>query len=147
MLSKNVGTGWVRIMAIALKGRIMWRTKAPFHVQLELEKEPPPLEPRECNIRGTVVKVFRSDGRLRVGDHVEFKLWICEPRDAPTGPAYTNRSSFMAASYIEAYLTGTPPLCRLAAYEFALLSAPSDGPVMNVEQLERLWQLFDGSVG
>jgi hypothetical protein len=44
----------------------------------------------------------------------------------------------MVASHIEAYLTGNPPLCRLAAYEFTLLSAPTNEPVMSVQQLERL---------
>jgi hypothetical protein len=129
----------VRIMVIPLKGRIRWRNEAPFHVQLELQKDPsPPLEPRQFKVRGTVVRVFRSDGRLSIGDSVEFNLWICEPRDAPTGPAHTNRSSFMAASHLEAYLTGNPPLCRLAAYEFTLLSVPTNQPVMSVEQIERL---------
>jgi hypothetical protein len=72
------------IMVIPWHERIMWRVKAPFHVQLKLQKEPPPqLAPRESNIRGAVVRVFRGDGRLRVGDQVEFKLWICEPSEVP----------------------------------------------------------------
>jgi hypothetical protein len=40
---------------------------------------------------------------------------------------------------MKAYLEGTPPSCQLAAYEFTLLQAPTTLPVMNVDDLERLY--------
>jgi hypothetical protein len=39
---------------------------------------------------------------------------------------------------MEAYLYGTPPDCELAAYEFEIITAPSEQPTMNVEQLKEL---------
>jgi hypothetical protein len=44
----------------------------------------------------------------------------------------------MQATHIEAYLYGSPPDCKLAAYEFAILSAPTDEPSMTDAQLEEL---------
>ena len=39
---------------------------------------------------------------------------------------------------MEAYLTGTPPKCDLAAYELSVIDAPSDLPLLTPEQLEEL---------
>jgi hypothetical protein len=44
----------------------------------------------------------------------------------------------MQATHVEAYLHGDPPDCKLAAYEFAVISAPFDEPSMTVEQLQKL---------
>jgi hypothetical protein len=40
----------------------------------------------------------------------------------------------MQACHIEAYLHGNPPNCELAAYEFELISAPTDQPSMSEEE-------------
>jgi hypothetical protein len=132
-------------MAIAPEGRLWWRQVAPFHVQLELKKDSGESQvPRgQVRVDGCVVRVFRSDGRLALGDRVGFKLWVCQSGDEPTGPAYVYHEDFIRATHMEAYLHGTPPDCELAAYEFAILSAPSDEPTMNVRQLERLLAGFE----
>ena len=126
-------------MAIALEGRVKWRMTAPYHVQLQLDQKPQSLKvPSTILLQGTVVRAFRSDGRLRCGDRVGFSIWVCQPGDELTGPAFAHYEEFMQASHVEVYLHGNPPNCELAAYEFALISAPTDRPSMTVAQLEEL---------
>ena len=126
-------------MAIALEGRLHWRMTAPYHVQLQLDKETEPLRvPSTIVVQGTVVRVFRSDTRLSCGDRVGFKIWICQPGDEPTGPAFVYCKPFMQATHVEVYLHGNPPSCELAAYEFALISVPTDQPTMSVAELQDL---------
>ena len=126
-------------MTMGLKGRINARTTAPYHVQITLEgKSEPSRSPSKVVLQGRVVRVFRSDGRLGCGDLVAFKLWVCHPGDEPTGPAFIYYGPFMKATHLEAYLYGTPPDCQLGAYEFAVLSAPTDEPTMSVAQLLEL---------
>jgi hypothetical protein len=126
-------------MAIALEGRVKLRMTAPYHVQLQVDQKAQPLKvPSTIVLQGKVVRVFRSDGRLRCGDRVGFKIWIGQPGDEPTGPAFVYYKQFMQASHVEVYLHGNPPDCELAAYEFVLISAPTDRPSMTVAQLEEL---------
>ena len=125
-------------MAISWEERLKWRKTAPFHVQLQLTELTERLKaPSETIVRGTLVRVFRTDGRLRTGDPVAFKLWVCEPGNEPTGPAFIYLSAFVQARYLEAYLYGDPPKLELAAYEFAVLPFPSDAPRLTVEELHR----------
>jgi hypothetical protein len=122
---------------IALEGRLQWRKTAPFHVQIELQKSSMQFRvPSPVEIRGRVVRVFRTDGRLAPGDDVTFALWVCRPREEPTGPAYVYEDDFVQATHMEVYLHGSPPKCELAAYEFTLLNGVSDEPTMSVAQLE-----------
>ena len=131
-------------MAIPLQGRLEWRRTAPFHVQLELEK-PEDLQrvAGQIQVQGRAVRVFRTDGRLAVGDRVAFPLWVCDAGDVPTGPAYIYYDTFMAASYMEAYLGGNPPELWLAAYEFSVIRAPSDEPTLTPRELEEWLGQFD----
>jgi hypothetical protein len=131
-------------MAIPLEARLKWRRTAPFHVQLEVER--PQSNKRvtgDTQIQGRIVRIFRTDGRLAVGDRFAFPLWVCRAGDEPTGPAYIYYDDFMEASYIEAYLCGNPPECSLAAYEFGVISAPSDKPTLTPRELEELLEQFD----
>jgi hypothetical protein len=124
---------------IALEGRLKWRLTAPFHVQLQLKK---PLSiPRvagDVQVQGRVVRVFRTDGRLALGDCVGFVVFACNPGDEPTGPAYIYLDDLTKARYMEIYLYGDPPECELAAYEFTLVSGPSDEPLLTPRELEML---------
>jgi hypothetical protein len=131
---------------IPLQGRLESRRTAPFHVQLELEKTQKIRRvPDDVRIQGRSIRVFRTDGRLAVGDRVEFTLWVCRPGDEPTGPAYIDYDDFVAASYMEAYLYGDPPACELAAYEFAVIAGPSEAPTLTQHELEALLGHFDGA--
>ena len=130
-------SGWA--MSISLEGRIASRMSAPYHVQLELDQKAAPVEvPSIVVVQGRVVRLFRSDSRLKSGDRLGFKIWVCQPGDEPTGPAFVYYKEFMSASYVEVYLHGNPPNCELAAYEFALISAPTDQPSMTIAQLQEL---------
>ena len=124
-------------MSKSLEGRLRWRRTAPFHVQLELDQVwDPERASGEIPVNGLVVRVFRADGRLDVGDHIEFPLYVCHKGDEPTGPAFIYADALARAVYMEAYLAGTPPKCELVAYEFCVLDAPSDRPVMTPTKLE-----------
>ena len=125
---------------IPFEGRVKWRMTAPYHVQLQLERKSAPSRvPSEMVVQGHVVRVFRGDGLVAPGDLVAFRLWICQPGDEPTGPAFIYYEPFMHATHIEAYLHGTPPDCKLAGYEFEVIRAPSDKPIMSVGQLQELY--------
>ena len=123
-------------MSISIHGRLMARNDAPFHLQMTLE--PRQNAHGESALTGKVVRVFRTDGRLAEGDEISFGIYICRPGDEPTGPAYIHEEALGRAAFVEAYLFGTPPSCTLAAYEFTLLNAPTDQPIMNSEELEQL---------
>jgi len=130
-------------MAIPFEGRLEVRLTAPFHVQIELEKwQNIQGVAGDTEVRGRVVRVFRTDGRLPVGDPVAFTLWACDPGDEPTGPAYIYFDDLMTASYVEAYLYGDPPKCKLGAYEFGVIPAPSDEPTLTARELEGLLARF-----
>jgi hypothetical protein len=88
-------------------------------------------------VHGVVVRVFRTDGRLNAGDRVEFPLWVCRRGDQPTGEVFIFEDAFSRAEYFEAYLTGIPPKCGIAAYEFCVIDAPSDRPVLMPYELEQ----------
>jgi hypothetical protein len=123
-------------MAISTKGRLAARRTAPFHIQMALETRA--VERGRAQIAGKVVRVFRTDGRLAEGSNVGFEIWVCQPGDEPTGPAYIYADTLAKASFLEAYLRGTPPACELAAYEFTAVDAPTDQPVLNPAELEEL---------
>ena len=124
-------------MAIPLEGRLWWRKTAPFHVQLELEKSQ--TMPCITRFQGRAIRVFRTDGRLAIGDHVAFAIWVCQPGDEPTGPAYIYFDEFLRATHIEAYLHGAPPEFELAAYEFSVIDAPSEQPYLTIGELENMF--------
>jgi hypothetical protein len=48
----------------------------------------------------------------------------------------------MRARYLEAYLYGSPPDCKLAAYEFGVVGAPSEGPTLKSGELRTRWWQF-----
>lgn len=131
-------------MAIPIQGRLTAREQAPFHLQMTFE--PRTSHRGESELVGKVVRVFRTDGRLLEGDEVSFPIHVCRSGDEPTGLAYIYEDAVARATFVEAYLFGTPPSCELAAYEFTLINAPTDQPVMNLEELEELLR-YVGSQG
>ena len=124
---------------IALEGRLKWRQIAPFHVQLQLEKLlSTPRVAGDVQVQGSAVRVFRTDGRLALRDRVGFVIFACNPGDEPTGPAYIYVDDLTKAQYMEVYLYGDPPECKLAAYEFTVVGGPSDEPLLTPHDLEVL---------
>jgi len=126
-------------MAISLESRIFGRRTSPFHVQLQLDKSAViPPSPRRHFIRGQVVRVFRSNGDLGLGDNVAFEIWMCNPGGEPTGPAFIYRDALLRALYLEVHLDGEPPHCGLVGYELAVVDAPTEEPKLTAEQLEQV---------
>jgi hypothetical protein len=60
------------------------------------------VERGEAQIVGTVVRVFRTDGQLTEGGRVTFAIWVCQPGDEPTGPAYIYGDDLAKAFFMEA---------------------------------------------
>ena len=123
-------------MAISIHGRLAARREAPFHIQMAVEARS--VVRCEAQIAGRVVRVFRTDGRLEEGDGITWAIWVCRPGDEPTGPAYIYGDDLARASFIEAYLIGTPPACELAAYEYTLIDSPTERAVLSPAELEEL---------
>ena len=123
-------------MAIPIQARLTARREAPFHIQMAVEKRA--VVRGEAQITGKVVRVFRTNGRLEEGDNIAWPIWVCQPGDEPTGAAYIYGDDLARASFIEAYLWGTPPACELAAYEFTLIDTPTEQPVLSPAELEKL---------
>ena len=122
-------------MAIALEGRVKARREAQLHVQLELINLPAGCPESVVSIQGRITTVFRGQALARPGSVVEFPLWVCSSDNEPTGPAFVYYDRLMAATHMEAYLYGSPPKCKLAAYEFALIGGPSTTPVLSESDL------------
>lgn len=126
-------------MSIPFEGRVQARRGAQLHVQLKLTSIPARCPNREVDIEGRVINVFRGQALLQPGALVSFPIWVVRRGGEPTGPAFVYHDALVAASHVEAYLEGTPPSCRLAAYEFTLLQAPTPIPAMSVDDLERMY--------
>ena len=117
-----------------LDRRIDFRRTAPFHLQVQLETDSESL--RHILVHGHVVRVFRSDGRIVLGDRIAFRLWVCERGKEPTGEAYVYRDEFGRSTHMELYLHGSPPKWEIVGYEFMLLDSPSESPHMTLRDLE-----------
>ena len=137
--------GIITNMAIPWEGRIHWRQTAPFHIQIELDHEAIRLELSKeymrwdgARIEGRVVRLFRSDKRLKLGDPVSFRIYVCVPGRGPVGQAWISNEELTRATHVEIYLHGDPPECELAAYEYIFLEdGPTNPPLMSVAQLEQ----------
>ena len=127
-------------MAVPLSGHLAARERARYHVQLELHPVPDGFRtPSEIPVSGRVVRVFRSDGTLAVGDGVWFKvhvhrgdLWGIAP-----GGSATHYDRIRSAKYVEAYLNGCPPECQSPLDEWQIIESPSDHPQVTVTQLQQ----------
>jgi hypothetical protein len=128
-------------MSIPLNGRLHWRHKAPFHIQMAITEILSDSDKRyfsNTRIEGTAVKVFRTDGRLAIGDYIAIYLYVCHPGNEPTGPAFVYDKDLENAEYMEAYLVGDPPKYGIAGYEFDIISAPTEQPTLTPRELEEL---------
>jgi hypothetical protein len=87
-----------------------------------------------------VVRVFRSDATLAVGDGVWFKVHVYRGDlsfFAPGGSAI-HYDTIRSAKYVEAYLNGCPPECHSPLDEWQIIESPSDHPQVTVTLLEQL---------
>jgi len=98
-------------MAIFYLGCWRARVGARFHVQVELSGLPSDLQtPAAIPVQGCVVRIFRGDSSLSIGDTLAFHVNVCRRDDRiPCGPAYMLYDEFLRARYLEIFLNGTPP--------------------------------------
>ena len=114
-------------MAIAYHYRLEARREARFHVQVQVTRiEPVSHTPAEVPIKARVVRVFRSDSTLRVGDEVMFSMRAYRQDDyVPPGPPFMIYEKLMRGNYMEVYLNGDPPQCRVPWDECVILDRPT----------------------
>jgi len=124
-------------MAIDAKTRLKARREAPYHVQIEIGELPPEIKtPSAVPIMGQAVRVFKSDGKLKVGERVNFTVRVFRETDlVPPGSAYLLEDALRHAAYMEAFLNGPPPQFDLVLDERTLLDAPTAEPVMSSTEL------------
>jgi hypothetical protein len=80
-----------------------------------------------------VLKVYRSDGTLKVGDCVNFAEYVMREGDEIPcgGTRWKRHDEVWNARYLEAFLNGEPPSCEVALCQSVMLSAPTDCPQMD----------------
>ena len=134
-------------MAIPYVGRLSARSRARFHVQVKLSSLLGDFQtPAAIPVEGSVVRIFRGDSSLSIGDKLAFHVNVCRREDRiPCGPAYMSYETFLQARYLETFLDGTPP-CVEAIDLGLILSAPTRKPQLPGSRLaytvERLkWAL------
>ena len=105
------------------------RDGAQYHVQLEIRRITPPARtPGLCMVEGVVVRVFR--GVLAAGTPMRLAL-SCKRRDErapPGGEHWTFTEDLAKAKYLEAYVNRVGAEYAIAAWQSALIAAPSDQP-------------------
>lgn len=115
----------------------MARHEARYHVLVEvLAAIPPDRTPGEVRVEGRVVELFRSDGLLRAGDKVRFTESVTRPSDSRDtipigGTRWKDHDDVLGARFIEAFLNGDPPGCRVALWQSQVVPAPAGAPRMN----------------
>jgi hypothetical protein len=95
---------------------------AQFHLQVKLNHDSSAEEadfgPRghgEFTVKAAIKRIFRSDQRLSLEDEISFSVYISE--DILIGPASIRPRDFDTARYMEVFLNGGPPDCKLAGLE------------------------------
>jgi hypothetical protein len=123
-------------MAIPYVGLLGARLRSRFHVQVELTRVPGDVRtPATISVDGCIVRIFRGDSSLSIGDRLTFRVSICRSGDRiPPGNTYQLYDEFLRAQYVEAFLNGTPPHYGLAV-ECMILSAPTQKPQLQASHL------------
>lgn len=116
------------------------RLTARYHVQVELLDKPTiELTPVQAEVVAKVVRVFRTDGGLRVGSDVRFCVAVCrDGDDRPYGEPWMLFVKFKYAKHMEVFLDGTPPDCEVSNRQVAVILRLTDGPSMRVPSREEL---------
>jgi hypothetical protein len=125
------------------------RLRARYHVQVELGQAGVGKTPAHVPIVGRVARVFRGDGLLRPGEEVHFSVAVCRPGDSlcPGGDLWMHLQDFETARYMEVFLDGTPPACKVARSQCFAIPAPSDTPSVPVPteaEIAASWAAFRG---
>lgn len=135
-------------MAVPWFGHLRARLDARLHVQVRLAGLPNVVvTPALVPVAGHVVRVFRGEPTVRVGDAVQFPLPVHRPGDEIwPGPSFMRYDDLMQATHLEAYLNGDPPACELALDECIIIDGPTYFARLRASRLSylaaRLWWRF-----
>jgi hypothetical protein len=91
-------------------------------------------------LEGPVLRLFRGDWNLKVGDRASARLYIFseELMAIPGGWIGILPDTLTAARHIEAYIDDQPPWEPLGQYDYTFLeNGPTDMPAMSIDQLEQ----------
>ena len=129
-------------MAVSLAERLRARRLAPLHLQLELDPWGSLCSTSgPKSIGGRVSRIFQGHDKISVGDRVRFSVNVCLVGDeTPPGAAYLLEDDLRHATYMEAYLDGTPPHCHIVLDECATLAGPRHDALMADDSLETLME-------
>jgi hypothetical protein len=116
-------------MAVPRIAHMAARLRARFHVQVRLEARPGAdiRTPATVAVSGRVVRVFRGEPALRVGDEVRFSVHLYRKGDElwPGAARFTLCDDFMRMTHVEAYLNGDPPDCEVPLDAWVAVDGPT----------------------
>jgi hypothetical protein len=110
------------------------RIDSRYHVQVKLLRMVIGQTPSEVPLHGIVVRVFRGGENLNVGSEIQFSVDVISNKDEPRfgDEVWQVKESIEKAKYMEAFLDGNPPQCKVAAWQSFIINAPSDTPQIDV---------------
>ena len=123
-------------MAIPLSERKKARDAATYHVQVELLDVPGGFAQPYGNlgVQGRVVRIFKGDSRLKIGDRVEFSVAIVvDPECLLDGGLTLPYDELLRARYLEVCLNGVPPRCNTVIDLHDIVPEPTDSPQIAVD--------------
>jgi hypothetical protein len=117
-------------MAIHYNGILDRRLRARFHVQVELTGVPTDFQtPAQISVEARVVRIFRGDSILKIGDELTFDISVCRRGDKiPCGPSFMLYEKFVSGRYMEIFLNGFPPAVEAFDGSYMILHAPTRTP-------------------
>ena len=110
------------------------RHDAVFHVQIELTDVPSTADtPCEISVCAKVVRIFRAGKPLDPGDTVNFGVAVNRPGDEipAGGTLWIDYDNLVSYRFMEVFLAGDPPDCRVPLWNYLLLDSPSPEPKMD----------------
>lgn len=145
------GNLWYQRMIVIAPGAsepasLSARRSARYHLLVKIADR------RGSHIRGRVARIFRGNGKLRVGDEVEFDVPI--RYDGPPGgvqPGHdsygtgTTAAALRRARYVEAFVDREHGRCTLAADQYTLRFLGTRKPRLRVpteEEVATAWRRF-----
>lgn len=108
------------------------RKKAQLHVQVELDPIQQKVQEdcQEFPITGKIVRIFRGH-RCHVSQIVGFDVAVKVSSEIYlSGILWLSHADLLYMKYMEVYLNGKPPNCSVALYQYELIEAPTEDPVL-----------------
>src|SRR5215469_15394008 len=128
-------------MAIPYITALNNRRQARFHAQVEIT-----YVARDCKtpatipVEGRVLRIFRGDSSLSIGDRLTFQVRVCRSGDQiPTGPSYTLYDKLLSARYMEIFFNQSA-WCTLLVDKQLISFAPTLWPRLPSSRLACMFE-------